>query len=112
MGLVTGTPMVELDKILPCDIRRLFDAVISGDSVKQGKPHPEPYLKAAAVLGLRPRQCLVVENAPLGIESAKKAGMSCVAVTTSLPKEYLKKADIIVNRLEDITGIIETSCKV
>jgi beta-phosphoglucomutase-like phosphatase (HAD superfamily) len=69
-------------------------------------------LKAARILGLEPRQCLVVENAPFGIESAKKAGMFCVAITTSLPKEHLKKADIIVDRLEDITGIIDKSCRI
>jgi len=86
--------------------------VVTGDSVKKGKPHPEPYLKAASVLGLRPKQCLVVENAPFGIASAKKAGMFCIAITTSLPRDYLKQADIIVDRLEDITGIIEKSCKI
>jgi len=103
LGLVTGTPMVELNRILPINIKGLFDVIVAGDSVKKGKPHPEPYLKAAAALGFGPRQCLVVENAPFGIESAKRAGMSCVAVTTSLPKEYLKQADVIVDRLEDIT---------
>jgi len=46
-----------------------------------------------------------VENAPLGIESAKKAGMFCVAITTSLPQEYLKKADLIVDKLQDINTL-------
>ncbi len=112
LGVVTGTPLEELNKILPRSIRELFEVVVTGDSVKKGKPHPEPYLKAASVLGLRPKQCLVVENAPFGIASAKKAGMFCIAITTSLPRDYLKQADIIVDRLEDITGIIEKSCKI
>ena len=112
LGIVTGTPLEELNKILPRNIRDLFDAVVTGDSVKKGKPHPEPYLKAASLLGLWPKQCLVVENAPFGIASAKKAGMFCIAITTSLPRDYLKQADIIVDRLEDITGIIEKSCKI
>ena len=81
-------------------------------NVKKGKPHPEPYLKAAEALSLKPAQCLVVENAPFGIESAKRAGMFCVAVATSLPKEYLKGADTVVDELSQITGIIEKSCKV
>jgi beta-phosphoglucomutase len=55
---------------------------------------------------------MVVENAPYGIESAQRAGMFCVAVTTSLPKEYLKKADIVVENLEEISGIIDRGCKI
>ena len=111
LGLVTGTPVDQLRKILPRRIERLFDALVTGDRVRHGKPHPEPYQKAAKLLRLRPCECLVVENAPLGIRSAKAAGMFCVALTTSLPRQYLRGADIVVDRLEDITGVIERSCK-
>ena len=110
LGLVTGSPLKEVNKILPRGIRYLFKIIVAGDRVKKGKPDPGPYLKAARLLKSRPNQCLVVENAPLGIESAKRAGMFCVAVTTSLPKEYLKKADIIVDKLQDIPNLIELSC--
>jgi beta-phosphoglucomutase len=79
--------------------------------VKRGKPHPEPYIKCAKLLGLKPSECVVIENAPFGIESAKKAGMFCIALTTSLPKAYLRKADIIADNLIDIAGIIEGTCK-
>ena len=110
LGLVTGTPNAEIKRILSKRIKDLFDCVVAGDMVKNGKPHPEPYLKAAQDLNLSPKECIVVENAPLGIESAKRAGMFCLAITTSLPREYLKAADIVVNALEDITGVIEKSC--
>lgn len=112
IGLATGTPTYEIKKILPQRIRNLFNCVIAGNQVQNGKPHPETYLKAANALGLRPAQCLVVENAPLGIEAAKRAGMFCVAVTTSLPKGYLKQADMIVGSLPEITGIINKSCRI
>ena len=79
--------------------------------MKRGKPHPEPYLKCAKSIGLKPFQCVVIENAPFGIESAKKAGMFCIALTTSLPKAYLKEADIVADNLSDIAGIIEGACK-
>jgi beta-phosphoglucomutase len=111
LGLVTGTPMQQLNGILPPRIKNLFDCIITGDKVKNGKPHPEPYLRAAESLGVKPRDCVVVENAPLGIESAKRAGMFCIALTTSLPREYLKKADVVVDTLEEITGIIDKSCR-
>jgi len=110
LGLVTGTPLASARTILPEKLFAAFDAVVSGDSVKQGKPHPEPYLKAARLLKLPPRECAVIENAPLGIESAKKAGMFCFAVTTSLPAEYLRRADCIVSDLRRIMPMIEKAC--
>jgi beta-phosphoglucomutase len=110
LGLVTGTPMPEVVKILPKKIRVLFDCMVTGEKLKHGKPHPEPYLRAAKLLGLSPKECCVVENAPLGIRSAKKAGMFCFAVSTSLPASYLKEADYIAGSLEEIPVHIEKSC--
>lgn len=112
LGLVTGTPSKEMNDILPLRIRRLFSCMVMGDSVKRGKPHPDPYLKAARLLGLKASECVVIENAPLGVEAAKRAGMFCVAITTSLPRQYLKRADVIADRVGDIIGIIEPSCVV
>jgi len=111
LGLVTGTPIQEVNKILPSKILSMFEVIVAGNQVKRGKPHPEPYLKASRLLSLAPSQCLVVENAPLGIESAKRAGMFCIAVTTSLPAAYLKKADMVVEKLSDIDSVIsKNSC--
>lgn len=110
LGLVTGTPAREIKNILPQKIEDLFDCIVAGDRVKRGKPHPDPYLKAARIMESSPSECIVVENAPLGVESAKKAGMFCIALTTSLPSAYLKGADIILNELEEISGIIDKSC--
>ncbi len=110
LGLVTGTPIAQVNKILPLRILNLFDAIVSGDQVKKGKPHPEPYIKCAKSLRLDSKECIVIENAPFGISSAKKAGMFCIALTTSLPQEYLRGADIVAEKLEDIAGIIEGSC--
>lgn len=111
LALVTGTPTQEIKRILPKKIRGLFDACIAGNQVKRGKPHPEPYLKASLALGVKPAECIVVENAPLGIESAKRAGMFCIAVTTSLPKEFLSSADMVVSRLDEIFGVIDKTCR-
>ena len=112
LALVSGTPEKEIEKILPKSIRSKFDAIVAGDHLKVGKPHPAPYLKAARMLKVPPHKCAVVENAPNGISSAKAAGMFCFAVTTSLPKEYLGKADIIVDKLEDITGYVDSACSI
>jgi len=107
LGLVTGTPFSDVGKILPKSIYSKFAAIVGGDSIKRGKPHPEPYLKAARVLGVKPRDCLVIENAPLGIASAKAAGMFCVAITSSLPKEYLRRADRVVDTFSRIDRLLK-----
>jgi beta-phosphoglucomutase len=111
LGLVTGTPISEIKKILPERIRGLFSAIVAGDQVKRGKPHPEPFLEAAKRLRLSPSECLVIENAPLGIASAKKAGMFCIALATSLPAQYLKDADITVNSLKEALLFLEKACR-
>ncbi|MFA5117623.1 MAG: HAD family phosphatase [Candidatus Omnitrophota bacterium] len=110
LGLVTGTPLREVERILPVSIRSLFDHIVAGDQVKEGKPHPEPYLKAARSLKVAPKECVVIENAPLGIESAKRAHMFCIALTTSLSREYLSGADMVLNELKEISGFIDSRC--
>ena len=111
LAIVTGTPKREMKHILPDDIREYFDCLVTGDSVRKGKPDPEPYLKASSTLGIEPGKCVVVENAPLGVRSAKRAGMFCIAITTSLPREYLKEADIVVDDFGEIRGFIDNACK-
>ena len=110
LGLVTGTPIKEVERILPAAIKNKFEAIVTGDRVKHGKPHPEPFLKAAKELGLKPAECMVLENAPLGIRSAKAAGMYCIGITTSLPAAYLKKADAVVDTLESAIRLINKNC--
>jgi beta-phosphoglucomutase len=112
LGLVTGTPKMEIEDILPGRIQKLFHSLVAGDQVRLGKPSPQPYLKALKLLGLSSRECVVVENAPLGIKSAKRAGLSCIALTSSLPPEYLTAADIVVDKLEDIIPIINSPSKI
>ncbi len=63
----------------------------------KSKPAPEPYLKAVEMLGVPKEQCLVIENAPLGIRSAKSAGLRCIAIPTYLDRDSLKEADVIVD---------------
>jgi len=96
LGLVTGTSQAEVRKILPPNLLILFDTLVTGDQVSQGKPAPDPYLKAMERLRLSAQDCLVIENSPNGILAAKRAGLDCVALTTSLPKQYLSGADLVL----------------
>lgn len=64
---------------------KAFDVVIAGDDVRQGKPHPEPYLKAAEALGVRPQDCVAFEDSISGLTSAEAAGTKAVAVENFVP---------------------------
>jgi len=68
-------------------IRHYFGAIVSADDVAVSKPHPETFLKAAALLGVQPHECLVFEDAPKGVEAAQNAGMKTVVLTTMHPQE-------------------------
>jgi len=78
------------------------DVLVGADEVARGKPNPDPYLLAARGLGYVPQQCLVVEDAPAGIEAAAAAGAFVVAVATTHPGHALQEADAIVARLSDL----------
>ena len=86
-------------------IRECFDALSTGDDVHHGKPHPEVFLKAAERLGLNPERCVVVEDAPQGVEAARRAGMRVVAVTSSRPASDLADADQVVDSLLHLSPI-------
>ena len=75
--------------------------LVTADDVVHGKPHPEPFLEAARRLGVDPRRCLVVEDAPRGLEAGRTAGCFTLAVLTTTPREALD-ADAIVNDLSDV----------
>jgi beta-phosphoglucomutase-like phosphatase (HAD superfamily) len=68
-----------------------------------GKPDPAVFLLAARLLGVAPRDCLVVEDAVQGVEAAKRAGMRCVAVLTTNPAERLQQADLVLPDLTNLT---------
>ena len=69
-----------------------FDATVNGLDIEHKKPHPEVFLTAAARLGLRPEECLVVEDAINGIQAARAAGCRCLALTTSFSRNSLANA--------------------
>jgi beta-phosphoglucomutase len=102
-ALVTGSILKNIEPIVGNGFLHNFNVIVTGDQVTHTKPHPEPYLTAAQQLAVKPDECIVIENAPSGIEAAKKAGMYCIAVKTTIQDEqYLKEADLIV---EDISKL-------
>ena len=79
-----------------------FDAIVSGSDVVNKKPDPEIFIKAAAKLGLKPEDCLVIEDAVTGVKAGKAAGCKVLALTSSFPAEKLKEADWIAKDLSKV----------
>jgi len=75
---------------------------INGNDVKNKKPHPELFLLAAERMGIEPVNCVVIEDAPNGVQAAKAAGAKCIAVTNSTDAENLSEADLVCDSLEQI----------
>lgn len=106
LALVTGTRLEVVKKVLQVGLNDIFKVIVTGECVNKGKPDPEPYEKAVEELGIRKEDCIVIENAPAGITSAKSAGLTCFAVQTSLPEEYLKDADRIFQDIDDVSKFL------
>lgn len=101
-ALVTGASKERLDATLSPEVLAMLDFCVTAGATLKGKPAPDPFLSAAHQLGLTPSECVVVENAPLGILSAKRAGMKCIAVCSTLKPELLRDADFIVADLAQV----------
>jgi len=87
---------------LPGDSR--FDATVSGADVTHGKPHPEVFLRAAERLGSAPAEAIVFEDAPPGVEAAKRAGMACIAILSrGRTREELHGADLLIDDFTQVT---------
>jgi sugar-phosphatase len=84
----------------------LPERFVSADDVENGKPHPEAYLKGAEILGVSPEACVVVEDAPSGVSSAKSAGMRVIAVATTYREDDLHEADAVVASLTDFQATL------
>jgi beta-phosphoglucomutase len=84
-------------------IRNYFFSVIDSTQIKQGKPHPEIFLKAAISVNAVPSECVAFEDSLAGIQSAKAAGMKVIALTTTHTAEELKDADLVIKDYTEIT---------
>ncbi|HEX6703392.1 MAG TPA: HAD family phosphatase [Albitalea sp.] len=82
-----------------------MDTVVSPADGMRGKPHPDIFLEAARRLGVPPAECIVFEDAPLGIEAARRAGMPAVALTTTLPAEEFQAFDNVLTIVPDFSSL-------
>jgi beta-phosphoglucomutase family hydrolase len=80
-----------------------FQAIISGDDAILGKPDPQIFLIGARALGMKPAECVVFEDAHVGITAARAGGMKVVAVANTFPPSSLHDADYVIDRLDELT---------
>ena len=78
-----------------------FQALIAEEDAAQGKPDPEGFLVAASRVGVKPACCIVIEDAPAGLQAAKSGGMRAIGVTTTHPAPDLGDADLVVDSLAE-----------
>ena len=102
LGLVTAGLRKRVKDTLPTEFLKIFDVIITGNDTDMGKPSPKPYLKAVKKLGVIPEECIAVENAPIGILSARNAKIYCVAICNTVDSSYLSGANEVVRSIEQI----------
>lgn len=103
-AVATSAPQENVDAVMnELGIGPYFKVILSapGNGLP-AKPEPDVFLEAARRLGAKPHDCLVIEDSPAGIEAARKAGMTCLAVANTCPREQLSRADRVVASLSEL----------
>ena len=103
MAVVSSTPEANIELVTTTlGIKKYFSLFVNGDDVKEGKPSPQCFLLGALKLGIAAGNCVVMEDAVVGVRAAKRAGMYCVAVANTCPRNEIAEADIVVDSLAEI----------
>jgi beta-phosphoglucomutase family hydrolase len=106
LAVGTAAPPCNVDFTLDgLGVREHFDTVVGAADVKRGKPEPDVFLLAAERCGADTAHCIVFEDAPLGVEAARRAGMRCVVLTTTLPAEAFSAFDNVIHIARDFSEI-------
>ena len=109
VGLVTSAYRSEVDPVLDVTgLRTAFTALVFLEDVANGKPHPEPYLRAAELLDVAPSELVVLEDTDIGVASAKAAGAYVVGLTRTLGVERMREADEVADRID--VALVERLC--
>nr|MBD3359342.1 HAD-IA family hydrolase [Candidatus Buchananbacteria bacterium] len=108
LGLVTSSARPSTDKIIQrAGLQNVFQAIVSFEDCEQRKPAPDCYLKAAAKLNLEPKDCLVIEDTSIGLQAAKKAGMTCYVIPTKTTQDQdFSQADRILQSGKELKNLI------
>lgn len=105
LGIASGALRREIELMLRgAALLASFRCIVSAGETERTKPAPDPYLRAAELLAVDPKACIVIEDSHWGLTSAKDAGMQTIGVTTTYPRSALHAADLIVDSLDEVTA--------
>jgi sugar-phosphatase len=96
--VTSGSRLLAQSRLLYCGLP-VPEVLVTSDDVINGKPHPEPYLKGAAGLGFSPGDCIVIEDAPAGIQSARAGGMNVIGMTSTYAADFLGQSNVVIRKL-------------
>ena len=104
LGIASGALRHEIEATLRgARLDRYFRFIVGSGDTAEGKPAPDPYRLAAELHGIAPAECAAIEDSRWGIESAKAAGLACVGITNTYPRESLSAADRVIDSLDEFT---------
>ncbi len=113
MAIASGARREEIELVLEAqDLRHHFEVIVAATETPRSKPFPDPYARALALLaergrlpaGTDPSHCVAIEDSHWGIASARAAGLRCIGLTTSYPREAIGEADVVVESLDEVTA--------
>ncbi len=103
VAIATGASLEKVKIVMQfIPLEKYFSTIITADDVENGKPNPDLFLKAAETLDVKPEECIVIEDANNGIDAAHRAGMKCIAITTTHARDELKNADKIIDSFDEL----------
>jgi len=103
LAVATSAPPSNLDFVVDkLDIKHYFDTLVNSSFVRNGKPDPEIFLKAAELMKIEPQKCIVFEDSFFGIEAAQSAGMKVIGMATNHTHKELIKCETSIDDFTDI----------
>jgi beta-phosphoglucomutase len=110
LGIASGALRHEIEAVLRgARMERHFRFIVASGETAESKPAPDPYRRAAELHGHAPKECLAIEDSRWGIESARAAGLRCIAITHTYPADQLSHADRVVESLAEFTPALVQS---
>lgn len=105
LGIASGALRHEIESVLAgAGLARHFGFIVASGETPHGKPHPDPYLRAAELHGVAPSACVAIEDSRWGIASAKDAGLACIGITHTYAAAELPGADRVIGSLDQFTA--------
>ena len=110
LGIASGAMRHEIEHVLEQSaLRECFRFIVASGDTPSNKPAPDPYLRAAALHARAPKECVAIEDSRWGMESARRAGLACIGVTHTYPRDQLGDPDVVIDSLDELTpGLIRS----